>query len=158
MAGGGLWLRRQRHSLAPVEAEPSMPHITPATSPPAGDRHVAVLVWAVDDEGEDQIELTGSDVTLGREPEAVDIVVDEPSVSRLHARIRRNAAGEHWLYDEGSIEGTYLNYERLGLAPRLLQHNDVVQLGQVLLRFKLQLPQATHDGQQSPDEESESGG
>lgn len=88
----------------------------------------------------EQIELTAADVTIGRDDTAVDIIVDAPSISRLHARIRRTAEGEYWLYDEGSEAGTFLNYERLGLAPRPLQHNDVVQLGRVTLRFRLELP------------------
>ena len=87
------------------------------------------------------IELTAADVTLGREAAAVEIVVDDPSVSRLHARIRRNQAGEYWLFDEGSVQGTALNFEPLGLAPRLLQHNDVIQVGRVALRFRLEMPE-----------------
>ncbi|WP_432214593.1 FHA domain-containing protein, partial [Salmonella enterica] len=67
-----------------------------------------------------------ADTTIGRDPEAVDIIIDDPGVSRLHARIRRAATGDYWLYDEGSESGTYLNYERLGLAPRQIQHNDIV--------------------------------
>ena len=81
----------------------------------------------------------GGNVTLGREADAVDVVVDGAGVSRLHARIRRDDAGAYWLYDEGSAAGTFLNYEQLGLAPRPLQHGDVVQLGRVTLRFRLEL-------------------
>jgi predicted component of type VI protein secretion system len=96
-----------------------------------------VLEWA--DGTATPIELPGDHVTLGREAEAVDVVVDGPGVSRLHARIRRDDAGAYWLYDEGSAAGTFLNYEQLGLAPRPLQHGDVVQLGRVTLRFRLEL-------------------
>ncbi len=90
--------------------------------------------------------MTAADVTIGRDAAAVDVVLDAPGVSRLHARIRRDAAGEYWLYDEGSEQGTFLNYERLGLAPRRLQHNDVVQLGALGLRFRLELRGETDDG------------
>ncbi len=153
-AMAGFWLWRRARRKAVVGASDPLPKITPASGPPADDRHVAVLAW-LNDAGEiaDQIDLTAADVTLGREPDEVDVVIEDPSISRLHARIRRNQAGEHWLFDEGSIMGTYLNYERLGLAPRQLQHGDVVQLGRVTLRFRLELPsQAADDRPQTTDD------
>ncbi len=140
LAALGWWLRRR--SRRPAKADPwPPPRIVPAAEPPPGDGHVAVLEWRPNDgrPGE-QIELTLADTTIGRDPEAVDIIIDDPGLSRLHARIRRTATGDYWLYDEGSESGTYLNYERLGLAPRQIQHNDVVQLGRVTLRFRLELP------------------
>lgn len=140
LAALGWWLRRR--SRHPAKADPSTPpRIAPAVEPPPADGHVAVLEWRPNDgrPGE-QIELPLADTTIGRDPEAVDIIIDDPGVSRLHARIRRAATGDYWLYDEGSESGTYLNYERLGLAPRQIQHNDIVQLGRVTLRFRLELP------------------
>lgn len=144
-AAVGWWLRRR--SRRPATSEPlPPPRIVPADESPPVDGHVAVLVWQPDDgRPSEQIELTAADVTLGRDPEAVDIIIEDPGISRLHARIRRTATGEYWLYDEGSEAGTALNYERLGLAPRQLQHNDVVQLGRVTLRFRLELPRKTED-------------
>lgn len=135
-------VRLIRRRPRPASPPPPMPRVVPASTPPPAD-HVAVLALA-GDTGE-AIELTAADVTLGRGPAAVDVVLDAPGVSRLHARIRRDAAGEYWLYDEGSEQGTFLNYDRLGLAPRRLQHNDVVQLGALGLRFRLEL-------RETPDE------
>lgn len=66
------------------------------------------------------------------------------SLASLHARIRHQEE-EYWLFDEGSAEGTYLNYERLGLAPRILQDGDVVQFGTVSYRFRLR-PEGYQDG------------
>ena len=140
-AGGAVVVLRRRAAKATPAAEAPVPRIVPAADPRPTDGHVAVLAWqATDGSLGDQIELAAADVTLGSDAEAVDIIIDAPGVSRLHARIRRTAAEEYWLYDEGSAAGTFLNYERLALAPKLLQHNDVVQLGQVTLRFRLELP------------------
>jgi hypothetical protein len=143
VAAAGVWLWHRARPRLALDTDP-IPKIIPASGPPPDDRHVAVLNRG-DDGDADQIELAAADVTLGREADAVEILIDDPSVSRLHARIRRNATGDYWLYDEGSITGTFLNYERLGLAPRRLQHGDVVQLGRVTLRFRLELPRATAD-------------
>ena len=135
-AGGLLWgVRRARRG----PAAPPAPSVAPPPPPPP-EGHVAVLEWAAPGEaGGETIELLADNVTLGREPGTVDIVLDDPAVSRLHARIRRDATGVYWLYDEGSAAGTFLNHEQLGLAPRPLQHGDLVQLGRLTLRFRLEL-------------------
>jgi hypothetical protein len=138
--GSGLLLIRKRRRAAQA-SEPLAEAPSPAPITRNTDSHVPLLEW-LDTGGAvgERIELVANDVTLGREAESVDIIVDDPGVSRLHARVRRSASGEYWLYDEGSNSGTFLNYERLGLAPRRMQHGDIIQIGRVTLRFTLELP------------------
>lgn len=123
-----LWRRRR------AAGEASLP-------PPENDAPetaAAPEVTAVLERQDSPQRLTLSDdsVTIGRDGSAARLVVDDATVARLHARVRRSG-GTFWLYDEGSSEGTYLNYERLGLAPRPLQHGDVVQFGRVTFRFRI---------------------
>jgi hypothetical protein len=136
LAGGALFWGVRRARRRP---EATAPAAAPPPPPPPREGQVAVLEWAAEaeDAPAEAIELLGDNVTLGSEPDAVDIVLAGPDVSRLHARIRRDGEGRYWLYDEGSSAGTFLNYEQLGLAPRPLQHGDVIQLGRVALRFRL---------------------
>ncbi len=82
------------------------------------------------------ISFFGDNLTIGSDEGAADIVVPHSSVAGLHARIRHQE-DEYWLFDEGSADGTYLNYKRLGLAPRILKDGDVVQFGIVSYRFRL---------------------
>ena len=84
----------------------------------------------------DAVEINGDNMTVGKDEGLVDIVIPHPTIALLHARIRHQEE-EYWLFDEGSAEGTYLRYERLGLAPRRLQEGDVVQFGTVSYRFSL---------------------
>ena len=56
------------------------------------------------------------------------VVVGEQGVSRRHALIHAQGAGEYWLVDLGSRNGTYLNGRRLGL-PTQLRHGDRIQVG-----------------------------
>lgn len=137
-AGGALvWATRRARRPKPAPT----PAAADALPPPAwGEDHVPVLEWASPAGRVEQIELLADNVTFGRDPDAVDVVLEDPSVSRLHARLRRNADGEYWLYDEGSATGTFLNYERLGLAARQVRHGDSVQMGRVALSFRLELP------------------
>ena len=80
--------------------------------------------------------IEGANIAIGSEARSVQIVLNDGSVNRLHARIRKQAQ-EYWLFDEGSFEGTFLNFERLGLAPQKLSDGDIVQFGKVKFRFSL---------------------
>lgn len=82
------------------------------------------------------IPLIGDNVTIGRDAAVVDICLDDPTIARLHARIRRRADATYWLYDEGSASGTFLDHQRLGLAPRLLEPGGMLRFGQVRATFK----------------------
>jgi HAD superfamily hydrolase (TIGR01509 family) len=80
--------------------------------------------------------LEGENVTIGRTADAAQIVLPDRSLSPLHARIRHQGE-QYWLLDEGSAEGTFLNYQRLGLAPNELADGDVIQFGTLAYAFRL---------------------
>ncbi len=144
-------IRSRRRTAAPAEvgegAEEAVAFPPPAARP-SGHAQVA-YIERLDAGGVptgEQFMITQSslpglttfyNVTIGRDPAAVDFVLDDAGISRLHARIHGNAAEGYWLHDEGSAGGTYLNFERLGLAPRRLEHGDVVQFGRLMFRFVL---------------------
>jgi pSer/pThr/pTyr-binding forkhead associated (FHA) protein len=65
-------------------------------------------------------------------------ILDDPSVSPVHARITEDHGG-YILSDENSIAGTWVNYERL-TTPRRLQHGDLLHMGRVSYRFMLYTP------------------
>ena len=73
-----------------------------------------------------------SEVTrAGRHPDS-DIFLDDITVSRRHAEIHR-LDGRYTLRDTGSLNGTYLNRERIDDAP--LVSGDEVQIGKYRLVF-----------------------
>jgi pSer/pThr/pTyr-binding forkhead associated (FHA) protein len=71
-------------------------------------------------------------VTAGRHPDS-DIFLDDITVSRRHAEIRRSADGGYEACDTGSLNGTYLNRERIDSAP--LANGDELQIGKFKLVF-----------------------
>lgn len=87
-------------------------------------------------EHEQLVPLNGSNISLGRDSNRVQIAFKDRSVSRLHARVMESR-GNYRIYDEGSSSGTYVNYERLGLSPMTLNDNDHIHIGRVHLRFRL---------------------
>ncbi len=73
-----------------------------------------------------------TDVTqVGRHPDS-DIFLDDITVSRRHAELRRNS-GEFTLADVGSLNGTYVNRERVEDAR--LRSGDEIQIGKFKLVF-----------------------
>ena len=68
-------------------------------------------------------------LTLGREP-TNPIVVNDPQVSRQHARIARQG-GAIVIEDLGSTNGTFINGMRL-TGPRALTPGDVIGLGEAV--------------------------
>ena len=80
--------------------------------------------------------IAGSNVAFGREQRRVQVALQDSSVSDLHARIMEDH-GIYRIVDEGSTSGTYVNYKRVGLTPRILNDMDDVHFGRVHLRFRL---------------------
>lgn len=73
-----------------------------------------------------------SDVTrAGRHPDS-DVFLDDITVSRRHAEIVRSADG-YLVRDAGSLNGTYLNRERIEEAA--LANGDELQIGKFRLVF-----------------------
>jgi pSer/pThr/pTyr-binding forkhead associated (FHA) protein len=75
--------------------------------------------------------LEGSSVTAGRSPDS-DIFLDDVTVSRRHASFVPSGA-TYEVRDVGSLNGTYLNRERIEAAP--LANGDEVQIGKFRLVF-----------------------
>ena len=70
-------------------------------------------------------------VRAGRHPDS-DIFLDDVTVSRHHAELVRREGG-YLVRDSGSLNGTYLNRERVDEAP--LDDGDELQIGTFKLVF-----------------------
>ena len=76
--------------------------------------------------------LIDKDVTTaGRHPES-DIFLDDVTVSRRHAEFRRDD-GKFFIRDAGSLNGTYVNRQRVEEAQ--LASGDELQIGKFKLTF-----------------------
>lgn len=69
--------------------------------------------------------------TVGRHPDS-RVFLDDITVSRRHAEIRRIAGG-YEVADVGSLNGTYLNRERVDRG--VLTDGDLIQVGKFKLMF-----------------------
>jgi len=109
----------------PVEEEVSVP----IEEMPAD---VGVLVVRRGPKAGSRFALDKDVVTAGRHPES-DIFLDDITVSRRHAEIRRTPDGDYEACDTGSLNGTYLNRERIDSGR--LANGDELQIGKFKLVF-----------------------
>ena len=75
--------------------------------------------------------LDEDEITVGRDPRA-DILLDDSTVSRQHAVFRR-VNGQFFVVDAGSLNGTYVNRQRVDQAS--LKNGDEIMIGKFRLVF-----------------------
>ena len=75
--------------------------------------------------------LDEDEITVGRDPSS-DILLDDSTVSRTHAVFRR-VNGQFFVVDAGSLNGTYVNRQRVDQAT--LKNGDEIILGKFRLVY-----------------------
>ena len=96
-----------------------------------------VTAWLAQKSGDragKQYNLAQARNTIGRDATECDIVLDDDTVSAEHAAVLYENE-QFVLYDLASTNGTFLNERRIQRQP--LMDDDVVQLGEVILVFKI---------------------
>lgn len=115
----------------------------------AGPKALAFL-RPVEDENENAsstpIAITNDEVTIGRDPNLVTLVLNDPSVDDLHARLFHQPDGSFRIVDVNSVAGTWVNYSQISPEGSLLEHGDLVNIGRICFRFSLRNP----DGVRKP--------
>ena len=84
--------------------------------------------------------MVEKEMILGTDPVQCTLVLDDPSLSAVHARIRQTDDGGHLLLDNNSIGGTWVNYEPVQREGVRLMHGDMVNFGQLAYRFMHKSP------------------
>jgi hypothetical protein len=99
----------------------------------------ARLVELNDDDTRGKTHLIYSQmVTLGRDPSKAKVVFpDNPTVSRLHARITEETTGIFAIHDEGGPNGTYVNDAPVPMEGTILHPGDLIGMGELLVVFEL---------------------
>lgn len=111
------------------EAEEEELEIAPPARPL--EKGTAMLVIKKGPDAGMNFTMDSDRISIGRHPES-DIFLDDITVSRRHAEIRREK-DSFLLVDTGSLNGTYLNRERIESAP--LSNGDEIQIGKFKLLF-----------------------
>ena len=125
------------------EAETELRRRPDATPPSAvlDSTQSACLSKIADGQVVQQWEISSLPLRIGRSSRN-DVVLDDHSVSRRHARVLLQD-NRLLILDENSSNGTFVNEKRTRL--KKLHHGDEIQVGDVFLRFELK-PKQTNAG------------
>jgi pSer/pThr/pTyr-binding forkhead associated (FHA) protein len=96
------------------------------------------------------VPLSRTELTLGSDPREAMVIVDDPSVSGLHARLVQEEEGKYRLFDAGSQAGTWVNFQPVLPEGVLLQHEDCIHLGRVMYRFDCTQPEKKREWHTQP--------
>jgi pSer/pThr/pTyr-binding forkhead associated (FHA) protein len=116
-------------TLYPVDAQGEGPEEEVSVALPDRSAGAGLLVVKRGPEAGSRFDLDREVTRAGRHPES-EIFLDDITVSRRHAEFRRGPDGVT-VRDVGSLNGTYVNHERIEDAK--LASGDEVQIG----KFKL---------------------
>ncbi len=92
------------------------------------------------------LSILEKEIVFGTDPVQCTQILDDPSISSVHARLRQTEDGGFLLQDSNSIAGTWVNYEPIPREGYRLAHGDMVHFGQLSYRFTLR----THSQERKP--------
>ncbi len=124
-------LRRQRVLQEQAEEQTQ----TEAAAPDEGEA-LGCPRLVCEDPGQAPSMILNRDMTLvGAMGEVADVLLDKPSISRMHARIWKKGQ-EWWIADLNSRNGTFVNGKKLEIEEEcLLQPEDKVTFADINYRF-----------------------
>lgn len=83
------------------------------------------------------IPILEKEMTFGSDPVQALRVLDDSTISPLHARIKQTEEGTFTIYDNGSVAGTWVNFDPVAREGKRLAHGDRIHFGGLVYRFEL---------------------
>lgn len=87
------------------------------------------------------IPITADELTFGSDPNQSTIVLSDPSVAALHARLIHEGEQVFCISDQESVAGTWVNYTPVPPNGTALEHGDLIHIGRASFRFTLRKPE-----------------
>ena len=85
----------------------------------------------------DHIYLRGDLTLIGKLKNTVDVVIDQPTISRMHAKLRR-VDQEYYLTDLNSTNGTFVNGQRLESGQnQRINPGDQIRFAEIAYEFQI---------------------
>ncbi|MCG8379193.1 MAG: FHA domain-containing protein, partial [Proteobacteria bacterium] len=103
-----------------------------AKSTDAGPEYKPYAYLVANDKMHTRYPITRTIWRIGRSKDN-ELTLNDTSVSRRHAEIHRNTNGTFDIVDMNSMNGIYINNEKIGKA--ILQEGDVIEIGDIFLNF-----------------------
>ena len=125
-----------------AKTQPRFGWITRQSRVPSAPAYLIRLTNGGEPASVSPISIIEKDMTFGTDPVQSMHVLDDPSISPLHARIKQTGEGIFVIIDQGSVAGTWVNYEPVTREGIRLKHGDRINFGQMQYRFDLSQPPA----------------
>jgi hypothetical protein len=132
-------------SPAPVE-EKTKKRTTPskkAVAVPKSRVEAGAALFRINGDGQmaavAPIALLEPEIIFGADPVQCTQILDDPSISSVHARLRQTDDGGYLLMDNNSVAGTWVNYEAIPREGYRIMHWDMIHFGQLIYRFTLRV-------------------
>jgi predicted component of type VI protein secretion system len=104
----------------------------------------AYLTWLTDSKNGNgkaaPVPVRGQDVIFGSDRRRATVALEDPSVEKVHARLRQARDGSFELRDEGSVAGTWVNYAPVSHSWTRLEEGDLIHVGRIGFRFHASSP------------------
>lgn len=117
---------------------------SPSWPRPSANRNAPAWLVRLDENNQpvagNTIPVLRRETTFGSSPQQASCVIPSPSISGLHARLTLTRDGGYLLADTNSVAGTWVNFSPVSTAGVILQHGDIIHLGQIGFRFELANP------------------
>jgi len=125
------WLPRRGSSSNPTTALKPLAYLVPMSRASKAEHTSSLL------------QIRNAEVRLGSDPAQADVVIPDPSIDPLHARLWRTDKGTFFIADQRSTAGTWINYAPVSAEGARLEEGDIIHLGRVGYRFRLSLDKET---------------
>ena len=87
--------------------------------------------------------MTSQEITFGSDPRQAVIVIDDPAVEGLHARLWRDDEGMFHVSDKSTIAGTWINYAPVSPDGCRVESGDLIHVAKTGFRFTRSKPSNT---------------
>ncbi len=119
------WISRHRGGAPPTDTDAALAYLIPLAAPDDKAPTLPVL------------KIYTSETTIGSDPAQANLIIEDPTVDPLHARLWRTDEGVFFIADQHSTAGTWLNYAPVSSEGARLQEGDLIHLGRAGFRFRL---------------------
>ncbi len=108
------------------------PQVTPAVNTNVRGLNKPLAYLITQDETAKPYPVASATCRIGRSLDN-ELTINDSSVSRRHAEIRRTVNGQFVLYDRESTNGVFVNNHKINTHK--LKEGDIIEIGDVFLRF-----------------------
>ncbi len=130
-------------SVAATEASKAVP-TTPLKKKSPPPKNAEALLMKLTPDGQiaasAPIPLTEKETVFGADPVQCGQILNDPTISPVHARVRILDDGSYLLLDNNSTAGTWVNYDLIPREGYRLSNGDMVHFGKLVFRFTLKKP------------------